>query len=402
MTPYTIGEVQRSLSDLGLKGEDRPPTTDEMEAMRREVAKAMEQGAFGLSSSLIYPPGIFATSDELVELAKAASRYGGFYASHVRNESDRLPAALEEAAAIGERARIPVEIWHLKSAGKAQWGRMPEILKTITAYRERGIDMTADMYPYPAAATDLSACLPPSASAGGIDKLVGRLKDPAQRALIRKEIENPAPTWESLLKNTGGPEGVLVAGVRVPANRKYQGKRVSEIAAMRGVDPLDAIFDLLISEDGTVDAIYFQMSEDDVRAAMASPFVSFDCDAPGVQPEGPLGQRMIHPRAYGTFPRILGRYVRDAKVLGLEEAIRKMTSLPARRLGLRDRGLLAPGMAADVTVFDAAKVIDVATFEEPHRFSEGIVHVLVNGEPVIEGGRPTGRLPGRILRGPAR
>jgi N-acyl-D-aspartate/D-glutamate deacylase len=368
--------------------------------MKREVARAMEQGAFGLSSSLIYPPGSFAATEELVELARVAAGYGGIYATHVRGESDGLMEALEEAFAVGERAGIPVEIWHLKAAGRKNWGRMGAALSAIREARGRGIDVTADVYPYAAAATDLSACLPPSASAGGVAAMVRRLKDPAERARIRREIEAPAERRENLWAAAGGAEGILVTGVRTEANRKQQGRRLSEVAAQRRGDPLEVLFDLLVEEEGTVDAVYFLMSEEDVRLAVADPSVAFNCDAPGVQPEGALGARMIHPRAYGSFPRILGRYVREEKLLSLEEAVRKMTSLPARRLGLHDRGLLRPGLAADITVFDPARIADRATFEAPHRLSEGIVYVLVNGEPVVEAGRPTGRLPGRVLRGP--
>jgi len=395
---HLVGAAQ--VRQAVLKSENRKATPVELEAMRTHVARAMEQGAFGLSSSLIYPPGAFADTAELIALAKVAARHGGIYATHVRGESDHLLASLDEAATIGSEAALPVEIWHLKAAGRKNWGKMRDALAAIEWYRARGIDITADIYPYPAAATDLAACLPPWASEGGITAMVARLKNPAERKRIRREMETPSGDWEDLLAHAGGPSGVLVAGVRTEANRKFQGKRLSEIAAMRGDDPIEALFDLLVEENGTVDAIYFIMSEEDVKLAMASPFVAFNCDAPGVQPEGILGSRMIHPRSYGSFPRILGRYVREEKVLRLEDAIRKMTSLAAQRIGLRDRGLLRPGYFADVTVFDPAAVADRATFEAPHRYSEGIVHVFVNGEPVVESARITGLLPGRILKGP--
>jgi N-acyl-D-aspartate/D-glutamate deacylase len=436
MTPFTIEETRPSLSDLGvdldwrdfegyfrrlrtkgsainfahlvgatqvrmavLKSDNRLATPAELETMKKHVARAMEQGAFGLSSSLIYTPAIFADTAELVELAKVAARYGGFYATHIRNEGERILPAIEEAGDIGEGAGVPVEVWHLKCSERQNWGRMPEVLRAIEAARERGIDMTADIYPYPASATDLTACLPPSAKEGGTAALLGRLKDQAARARIREEILKPAEAWENFFESTG-PENILIAGVRNPANKKFQGKRLSEVAAARGVDPIEAMFDLLVEENGTVDAIYFAMSEKDVRTAMATPWVSFNCDAPGAQPEGVLGERMTHPRAYGTFPRILGRYVREEKVLTLEDAVRKMTSLAAQRIGIRDRGLLRRGFFADVTVFDPKTVIDRATFERPHQFSEGVVYVFVNGQAVVEQGRVTQRLPGRILRGP--
>ena len=436
MTPWTIGEARPMTTDLKLqidwadlrgyfhrlktqgsainfahmigaaqvrmavvKGENRAPTPAELETMRGHVETAMRQGAFGLSSSLIYPPGAFAATEELIEMAKVAARFGGFYATHIRGESDDLLISLAEAARIGEEAAIPVEIWHLKAAGRQNWGKMDSALAAIEAARQRGIDMTADIYPYPAAATDLSACLPPVAQEGGLASLITRLSDPASRVKIRAEMEHPVTRWENLLKLAGGPEGVLISGVRTPANRKFQGMRLSEVAASRGTDPIETIFDLLVEEGGSIDSIYFLMSEDDVRRAMMSSFVSFDCDAPGVQPDGLLGEKRIHPRAYGSFPRILGLYVRQEKVLRLEEAVRKMTSLPAQRLGLADRGLLRTGMYADITVFDPASVIDRATFEDPHRFSEGIIHVLVNGVPVIDSGKITGKLPGRALKG---
>lgn len=395
---HMVGATQ--VRQAVIKSDNRLPNAEELEAMKRHVARAMESGAFGLSSSLIYPPASFSDTHELVELAKVAARYGGIYASHIRNEAEGIIPALKEAETIGEEAGVPVEVWHLKAAGRKNWGRMQEIVAEIDSARARGIDMTADIYPYPAAATGLAASLPPTASEGGVAKLVARLKDPAERDRIRKEVENPSGGWESLFHNVGGPEGVLVVGVSTQANKKYQGKRLSEIATMRGVDPYDAMFDLLVEESGSVSCVYFAMSEEDVRVAMTTPWVAFNCDASGVSPEGVLGLSSTHPRAYGTFPRVLGRYVRDDKVLRLEEAVRKMTSLPAQKLGLRDRGLLRPGMFADITVFDPEKVIDRATFDAPHQFSEGIVHVFVNGAPVVDQGKITNRLPGRALRGP--
>jgi N-acyl-D-amino-acid deacylase len=395
---HLVGATQ--VRQAVLKSDNRLPDASELEAMKRHVARAMEAGAFGVSSSLIYPPASFSDTHELVELAKVAASYGGIYASHIRNEAEGIIPALKEAETIGEQAGIPVEIWHLKCAGRKNWGRMQEVLAEIESARARGIDMTADIYPYPASSTGLAASLPPTASEGGVAALVARLKDPAQRARIREEVEHPSGGWESLFHNVGGPEGVLVVGVRTQANKPYQGKRLSEIAKMRGKDAIETMFDLLVEENGSVDCVYFAMSEEDVRAAMAAPWVAFNCDNPGVSPEGVLGASNCHPRAYGTFPRVLGRYVRDDSILRLEDAVRKMTSLPAQKIGLRDRGLLRPGMYADITVFDPAKVIDRATFDAPHQFSEGIVQVFVNGVAVIDQGKITGRLPGRILRGP--
>jgi len=395
---HLVGATQ--VRQAVLKSDNRLPDGAELEAMKRHVARAMEAGAFGVSSSLIYPPASFSDTHELVELAKVASSYGGFYASHIRNEADDIFTALKEAETIGEQARIPVEIWHLKCAGRKNWGRMPDVVADIEAARARGIDVTADIYPYPASSTGLAASLPPTASEGGVARLVERLKDPAERARIRAEVESPSGRWESLFHNVGGPEGVLIVGVRTQANKPLQGKRLSEIAALRGKDAIETMFDLLVEENGSVDCVYFAMSEEDVRTAMTAPWVSFNCDNAGVSPEGVLGASNCHPRAYGTFPRVLGRYVRDQKVLRLEEAVRKMTSLPAQRIGLRDRGLLRPGAFADITVFDPEKVIDRATFDAPHQFSEGIVEVFVNGVAVVDQGKITGRLPGRVLRGP--
>ncbi len=396
---HLVGATQ--VRQAVLKSDNRLPEPAELEAMKRHVARAMEAGAFGLSSSLIYPPASFSDTHELVELAKVASLYGGIYASHIRNEADDIITALKEAETIGEQAKIPVEVWHLKCAGRKNWGRMKEVVAEIDAARGRGIDITADIYPYPASSTGLAASLPPTASEGGVARLVARLKDPAQRARIRAEVEHPSGGWESLFHNVGGPDGVLVVGVRTQANKQYQGKRLSDIAALRGKDPIETMFDLLVEESGSVDCVYFAMSEDDVRTAMTTPWVAFNCDNAGVSPEGVLGASNCHPRAYGTFPRVLGRYVREEKLLRLEDAVRKMTSLPAQKLGLRDRGLLRPGSFADITVFDPGKVIDRATFDAPHQFSEGIVEVFVNGTLVVDRGKITGRLPGRILRGPA-
>jgi len=395
---HLVGAAQ--VRENVLEAADRDPTQAELETMKQRVAQAMEQGCWGLSTSLIYPPGAFAKTDELAALATVAAKHGGFYATHMRTEGEKVLDAIDEAATIGERAGCPVEIWHLKAAGKPNWGRMPAILAHIEAIRDRGIDMTADIYPYPAAMTGLAASLPPGASEGGLKALLKRLADPEERAKLRRQLETPGEGFERLFSASGGPEGLLIVGVKTPANRAVQGKRLSEIAAARHVDAIDAMFDLLLEEGGTIDTVYFSMSEEDVKQAMAAPYVSFDCDAAGVRPDGTLGASLTHPRAYGSFPRVLGRYVRDEHVLGLEEAVRKMTSLPAHRIGLADRGLVRTGLFADLTIFDPARVSDRATFEAPQQLSDGIVHVIVNGKPVIENGKATGALPGRILLGP--
>jgi N-acyl-D-aspartate/D-glutamate deacylase len=395
---HLVGAAQ--VRQAVLESDNRPPSATELTRMEGLVARAMRQGAFGLSTALIYPPGSFAKTDELIALARVAARFGGFYASHIRNEGDDLLPAIDEAARIGREAGLPVEIWHLKAAGQQNWGRMRDAIAAIEAARASGVDVTADIYPYTASMTGLAASLPPDASEGGNEALVARLKDPAERVRLRREIEGPSQGWENLFHNIGRADRILIAGVHLPANKKYQGKRLSEIATLRGVDPIDAMFDLLAEENGAVDAVYFEMSEEDVRRALGVPWIAFNCDASGVSPEGVLGSTMTHPRAYGSFPRVLGHYVREEKLLTLEEAVRRMTSLPAQRLGLRDRGLVREGMFADLAVFDPATVIDRATYEQPHRYSEGMVYVLVNGDPVVDKGRITGHLPGRVLRGP--
>ncbi|HEV8201873.1 MAG TPA: amidohydrolase family protein, partial [Candidatus Polarisedimenticolia bacterium] len=328
---HLVGAAQ--VRENVLEGADRDPSAAELETMKQRVTQAMEQGCWGLSTSLIYPPGAFAKTDELVALATVAAQHGGFYATHMRTEGEKVLDAIDEAATIGERAGCPVEIWHLKASGRTNWGRMPEILQHIESIRDRGIDMTADIYPYPAAMTGLAASLPPEASEGGLQALLKRLADPAERAMLRRQLETPGEGFERLFNASGGAEGILIMGVKTPANRAVQGKRLSEIAALRRVDAIDAMFDLLLEEGGTIDTVYFVMSEDDVKKALATPYVSFDCDAAGVRPDGTLGASLTHPRAYGSFPRVLGRYVRDQHVLGLEEAVRKMTSLPAHRIG---------------------------------------------------------------------
>jgi len=395
---HLVGAAQ--VREAVLQAAHRDPTPAELQKMKDLVAAAMRQGVWGLSTSLIYPPGAFAKTDELVALAEVAARHGGFYATHMRTEGAEVLTAIEEAATIGARARCPVEIWHLKAAGRRNWGRMPEILERIESIRARGVDLTADIYPYPAAMTGLAASLPPEASEGGLQALLKRLADPDERTRLRRLLESPGEAFERIFDASGGPEGLLIVGVKTPANRPLQGKRLSEIAALRHTDAIDAMFDLLLEEGGTIDTVYFSMSEEDVRKAMAAPWISFDCDASGVRPDGKLAESMTHPRAYGSFPRVLGRYVREEHLLRLEEAIRRMTSLPAQRIGLAGRGLVRKGFFADLTVFDPAKVIDRATFEAPHQISEGILHVLVNGRPVIENGKTTGALPGRILKGP--
>jgi dihydroorotase/N-acyl-D-amino-acid deacylase len=379
---------------------NRTPEGEELGKMKTLVAQAMKDGAVGLSSALVYAPAFYASTAELVELAKVAAQYGGIYATHMRNEGNSIFKALDEAITIGERAQLPVEIFHLKVAGKANWGKMGEVVKAIEAARARGLDVTADQYPYIAGATGLSACIPPWAHAGGAEKLLARLRDTETRRQLRQEIETSSTEWENFYFGSGGAAGVLVNSVLNPALKSYEGKTLLEIGKLRHQDPLDALFDVLVEDKGQTGAIYFFMSEEDVKTAMKQPWVSFGSDYGAVAPDGVLGEDKAHPRAYGMCPRILGKYVRDEKIMPLEEAIRKMTSLAAQRLKIPDRGIIKEAMFADITVFDFNAVKDVATFENPNRFSEGIRYVLVNGQLVLDNGKPTGKRPGKALRGP--
>jgi N-acyl-D-amino-acid deacylase len=394
-----VGAAQ--VRQVVLHDERRAPSAAELDRMRDLVAKAMEDGALGLSTSLIYAPGNYATTEEIVELAKVASRYGGVYATHIRSEGDTQMAAIDEALRIGREASIPVEIFHIKVAGKQNWGKMADVIARIEAARAAGQDVSANQYPYVAGGTSLGASVPPWVHEGGDAKFVERLKDPAVRARVKGELNAPAKGFENLYLNAGGGKGVLVASVADPALRQYQGKWLTEVAKMMGkAEELDALFDLVVADRNQVGAIYFIMSEDDVKVAMKQPWVSVGSDHPAFGTTGPFAGIPAHPRGFGSFPRILGKYVRDEKVLGLEDAVRKMTSLAANRVRLRDRGLLKEGFFADVTVFDPATVRDVATFEDPNRNSVGIRYVLVNGQVVLDDGKLTEARPGRALRGP--
>lgn len=392
-----VGSGQVWMDVLG--NVNRRPTPDEMEKMERLVDQSMRDGAIGLSSGLIYAPNMFETTDDLIALAKVAARYGGIYTSHIRGEGAEEPKALAEAIKIGEKAGLPVHVLHFKMDAKPNWGHMPEQVRIIEQARERGVDITADQYPYIAAMTGLEQCLPPKLLEGTLAERVEKLKDPNVRAGIRRDIETGLPGWgDDEVKGAGGWHGVLVAALQKPENKKYEGKRMDEIAQMMGEDPVDALCDLLISEGGAADAIYFSMSDADVEFAMKQPWVGVGSDGIAASPEMTfLGKP--HPRFYGTFPRVLGVYVRERHVLTLPDAVRKMTSLPAQITGLRDRGLLRPGLAADITIFDPATVSDKATFEDPSQYAVGIPYVIVNGEVVIDKGENTGAKPGRVLRG---
>jgi N-acyl-D-amino-acid deacylase len=380
--------------------DDRAPTAPELEQMKQLVAEAMRDGALGLSTSLQYVPARFAKTDELIELAKVARQYGGIYATHQRSEANTIDASLDEVFEIAQKAQIPAEIWHLKTAYKKNWGRMSHVLERIQQARDRGLDVTADIYPYIAGSTALTACLPPWALEGGTDKMLARLRDAQTRQRLKKEISQDQTEWENIYLGSGGPSGVLIGSVVNRELEHLQGKRISELDSDPKKDPLDAVFDFILADHGQTGAIYFMMSEADMRSAMKSPYVSFCTDSGARATDGPLAGSKSHPRGWGSYPRILGRYVRDEKLLTLEAAIHKMTGAPAARVGLRDRGLIKEGMFADITIFDPATVLDRATFEAPNQYPVGIEYVLVNGKLSVDKGGHTTILAGRVLRGP--
>ena len=392
-----VGSGQVRMDVMG--NVDRPPTGDEMAKMKDLVDQAMREGALGLASGLIYPPNSFATTDELIELAKVAARYGGIYTSHIRGEGNHWKQAIDEAIEISEKAHLPVHVLHLKIDGQANWGKMAQQVSEIQAARDRGVDITANQYPYIASMTGLEMCIPPKYLEGTSEQVVERLKSPKVRTEIRQAIANGLPGWQAdEVKSVGGWHGVLVASLQKPEDKRYEGKRMDEVAEEMRKDPLDALCDLLISEGGSAEAIYFSMSESDVELAMKQPWVGVGSDGIAVSPAMTFMGKP-HPRFYGTFPRVLGVYVREKKVLTLPDAVRKMTSFPAQVTGLMDRGLLRPGMAADITIFAPKTVSDKATFQNPLQYPIGIPYVVVNGVVVIDQGQHTGAKPGRVLYG---
>jgi N-acyl-D-amino-acid deacylase len=392
-----VGATQVRRMVLG--DDDKAPSPEQLQQMKTLVRNAMRDGAVGLSTSLEYAPAPYAKTEELIALASEASQYGGIYATHMRNESDSVLPAIDEALRIGREAHIPVEIWHIKVSGKNNWGRMPEVVAKIQSARAAGMDVTADTYAYPAWFNSFSAFIPPWAHDGGDAKLIERLKDPATRGRIRKDMLTPSGDWDNEWQEIPGPEAVMIGVVQNPKLLPLQGKRLSEVAKMWNKDPMDTLFDILIQDDAFTNVAVFGMSEPDVALALQQPWVSVDNDSSGTSTEGLLGQEHPHPRAYGTFPRILRKYVREEKKLTLEDAIRKFSALPAQRMHLADRGVLRAGMWADVVIFDPATVTDAATFEKPNQLSQGMEYVLVNGVPVIDAGKMTGALPGKVLRG---
>jgi len=391
-----VGATQVRRMVLG--DDNRAPTPEELDRMTALVREAMQEGAVGVSTSLQYAPAPYATTEELIALASEAAKFGGIYATHMRSEGDAINEALDEAIRIGRKARIPVEIWHLKVAGKNNWGKMAEVIAHIQRARDSGVDITADTYAYTAGANSFSAIVPPWAHDGGEVKLIARLQDPATRARIRKDLETPARDWDNEWQEVLGPQSFIVGAVSNPKLLPLQGKTLAEIARLWNKDPMDAAFDLLIEDHAFTSVAIFIMNEPDVTLALQQPWVSICNDSEGTAPDGLLGKEHPHPRAYGTFPRILAKYVREEKKLTLPDAIRKFSALAAQRMRLTDRGVLKEGMWADVVVFDSATVHDRATFDDPNQLSEGMRFVLVNGVPVIEEGKMTNALPGKVLR----
>ncbi len=380
--------------------DDRPPTAAELEQMKQLVADAMKDGALGVSTSLQYVPARFAKTDEIVALAKVAHQYGGIYISHQRSEANAIDDSMKEVFQIARRAHIPAEIWHFKTAYKKNWGRMPEMLRRIAAARRSGLKITADVYPYVAGSTSLSACLPPWALEGGTDRMIARLKDPQTRERLKKEITTDSKNWENIYLGSGGPSGILIGAVVNRDLESWQGKRLSEIASDQNKAPLDALLDFIIADHGQTGAIFFMMKESDMQAALKSPFVSICTDSGARATDGPLAGSKSHPRGWGTYPRILGKYVRDENLMPLEFAIHKMTGLPASNVGLKQRGLLREGYFADLTIFDPKTVIDRATFADPNQYPLGINFVIVNGQLEVDKGQRTPAEAGRVLRGP--
>jgi N-acyl-D-aspartate/D-glutamate deacylase len=382
--------------------EDKPPTAAQLDEMRALVRDEMEAGALGIGSSLIYAPAFYASTDELIELCKVAARYRGKYISHMRSEGNRLLEAVDELIRISREAGIPAEIYHLKAAGRSNWSKMDRVIARIEAARREGLKITADMYTYPAGATGLDASMPPWVLDGGYDAAYKRLADPEMRKKIAAAIRTPSDEWENLYRAAGSADRVLLVGFKSEKLKPLTGKTLADVARMRGEDPVETIMNLVLEDRSRVDTVYFMMSEENIRKQIVLPWVSFGSDAASMSPEPPFTKSSAHPRAYGNFARVLGKYVRDDKALAMPDAIRKLSGLPATNLELDRRGFLKEGMFADVVVFDPATIADRATFENPHQYAVGVRHVFVNGSQVIKDGEHTGRKPGRALWGPGK
>ena len=393
-----VGATTVRVHEIGYA--DRPPTPAELDRMRKLVRQAMEEGALGVGSSLIYAPAFYAKTDELIALAKIAAGYGGMYISHMRSEGNRFLEALDELITIAREAGIAAEIYHLKAAGQPNWSKLDGAIQKVEEARKSGLKITADMYTYTAGATGLDAAMPPWVQEGGYRAWAERLKDPVIRERVKKEMTTPTDKWESLYLAAGTPEKVLLIGFKNDKLKSLTGKTLAEVAAMRGKSPEDTAMDLVIEDGSRVSTVYFIMSEENVRKAVAMPWVSFDSDEASLAPEGVFLRSNPHPRAYGNFARLLGKYVREEKIVPLEQAIRRLTSFPAQNLKIQRRGSLKAGYFADVVIFDPAEIQDQATFEKPHQYSTGMFHVFVNGTQVLKDGEHTGSKPGRVVRGP--
>lgn len=393
-----VGSSTLRVHEIGY--DDRPPTPGELDRMCELVRQAMREGAVGLSAALIYPPASYAQTDELIALAKAAAEYDGMYISHLRSEGWFFVEAAQELLKIAREAGIRSEIYHLKAAGRENWGKMDEVIALVEAARAEGLPITADMYMYPAGGTGLNACIPPWAHAGGGEALLSRLKDPETRARIIHDMETDSHDWENMWLEVESPEKILLAGFKTESLKPLTGKTLAQVAAERGQKPIDAALDLLIEDGGRIFTMYFTMSEDNIRKQVQLPWVSFCSDAESMANEGVFLKWNPHPRAYGNFARVLGTYVRDLGLVTLEEAVRRLTSLPASNLKIERRGALKPGYFADIVAFDAATITDHATFGDPHHYATGMQHVFVNGGHVIKDGEHTGAKPGRVVRGP--
>ena len=392
-----VGATTVRIHEIG--NDNRPPTVEELGRMQDLVRRAMADGALGVGSSLIYAPAFFAETDELVALAKAASEYDGMYISHIRSEGGRLIESAEELIHIAREARVAAQIYHIKAAGRDNWHKMEELIALIEAARMEGIAITADAYTYTAGATGLNAAMPPAVQAGGFDAWRERLQDPAIRARLEVEMMTPTDEWENLML-AAGPDNVVLVGFRNEGLRQYTGMTLTDVAAARGTSVPTTAMDLVIEDESRIESVYHLMSEDNVSLKLQQPWVSIDSDAASLAPEDPFLDRMPHPRAYGSFARLLAKYVRDENALTLQDAVRRMTSLPAENLKLKRRGALRAGFFADLAIFDPDTIQDHATFEEPHQLATGMVHVIVNGTPVLLNGEHTGATPGRVVRGP--
>lgn len=392
-----VGATTVRVHEVGYQ--DRPPTPEELQRMRKLVAQAMEEGALGVGSSLIYAPAFYAKTDELVALCEEAGKYGGMYISHMRSEGNRLLEAVDELLTIARRAKVPAEIYHLKAAGKQNWGKLDEVIKKVEAARAEGLQITADMYTYTAGATGLDAAMPPWVQEGGLESWKQRLADPAVRERVAREMSNPTDEWENFYFSAG-PDNMLLVAFKNEKLKPLTGKSLTEVAKMRGKTPQETAMDLVIEDDSRVGTVYFLMSEENVKREVAIPWLSFGSDAEALAPEGAFLKSNPHPRAYGNVARLLGKYVRDEKVIPLEEAVRKLTSLPAENLKIQARGRIKEGYFADLAIFDPAKIQDHATFDKPHQYATGMRHVFVNGVQVLKDGEHTGAKPGRAVRGP--